>query len=94
MWVILENPNPVRGKKYPQIINLDTGDRIYIDIVTNQHEVDTDLHVWGHWASARATKLFTGSESECVNLLKRFAKRLNVQALPTEDTDNAKKGIC
>lgn len=82
MWILLENPKPVRDKMYPQIVNLENGNRFYIDIVTNQHEVETDLHVWGCWVSHSERKLFTGSESECVDFIHRIAKRLNVVNFP------------
>ena len=82
MWILLENPTLVRGKKYQQIVNLQNGNRFYIDIVTNQHEVETDLHVWGSWVSHGEKKLFTGSESECVDFIHRIAKRLNVVTFP------------
>ena len=74
----LKNPNPVRGETYPLIINLENGNRFYIDIESNQHDVETDLHVWGLWTSHGTKKLFTGAESECVDFINRIAKRLNV----------------
>ena len=95
MWVLLENPNPVRDKKFPEVINLTTGDRFYIDIVTNQHEVETDLHVWGNWMNHGTKKLFTGSESECVDFINRIAKRLGALNMPCVDISEATdKAIC
>ena len=93
MWILLENPNPVRGKKYQQIVNLANGNRFYIDIEKNQHEVETDLHVWGCWASHGTQKMFTGSESECVDFTNRIAKRLNVANLPNTDASKTTQGM-
>ena len=93
MWILIENPNPVRGKKYPQILNLENGNRFYIDIETNQHEVETDLHVWGNWVSNITRKLFTGSETECFDFLNRLAKRMNVANLPNTDVPKTTPGM-
>lgn len=93
MWVILENPSPVRGKTYPLIVHLENGNRYYIDIESNQHEVETDLHVWGIWISHGAKKLFTGSESGCVEFLNRIAKRLNAVKLPNIDHSKNGQGL-
>ena len=93
MWVLLENPNPVRGKTFPLIVNLENGNRFYIDIESNQHDVETDLHVWGSWISHGTKKLFTGAESECVDFINRIAKRLNVANLPNIDGSNNGQGM-
>ena len=86
MWVLIENPNLVRDKKHKQIVNLENGNKFYVDITTNQHEVDTDLHVWADWVSHGTKKLFTGSESECVDFINSIAKRLGVLRFPCDDT--------
>ena len=88
MWILLENPTPVRDKKYQQIINLVNGNRFFIDIVSNQHEVETDLHVYGDWTGHnRSQRIFTGSESECVDFINSIAKRLNVVNISCADTN-------
>ena len=82
MWISLKNPILVRNKNFPQIVNLENGNRFYIDIINNQHEVETDLHVWGSWMNTKTQRLFTGSESECVNFINDLAKRLNAVNMP------------
>ena len=93
MWILIENPKPVRGKKYQQIINLENGNRFFIDITTNQHEVETDLHVFGHWTTHSSQKLFTGSDSECVDFINSIAKRLGVLNIPCADASQTNKGM-
>ena len=93
MWVLIENPNPVRDKKYQQIINLENGNRYYIDTVTNQHEVETNLHVWGNWIGHGIKKIFTGTESECVEFINCIAKRLNVVNMPCINDLNSKQSM-
>lgn len=93
MWIIFKSPTPVRGKKYQQIVNLENGNKYFIDIEKNQHEVETDLHVWGSWATHGIQKMFTGSESECVNFINRIAKRLNVANLPNTEAPKTKQGM-
>ena len=94
MWILLENPNPVRGKTYLLIVNLENGNRFYIDIESNQHEVETDLHVWGSWISHGTKKLFTGAESECVDFINAIARRLGALNIPCIDISKDNQGIC
>lgn len=86
MWILLENPMLVRGKNYPQIVNLENGNRFFIDIVANQHEVETDLHVFGKWQSHGPQKMFTGAESECIHFINAIAKRLSVVNVPADNS--------
>ena len=91
MWILLENPIPVREKKYEQIVNLENGNRFFIDIVRNQHEVETDLHVFGAWVGhSNPQRLFTGCEAECVDFINSVAKRLNVVSMPLDDAKTSK----
>lgn len=93
MWILLENPTPVRGKKYQQIVNLQNGNRFFIDIVANQHEVEKDLHVFGKWQGQETLKLFTGTESECIGFIDCIAKRLNVVNIPNIDVSKITNAI-
>ena len=90
MWILLENPNLVRGKKYQQIVNLQNGNRFFIDIVQNQHEVETDLHVFGKWQGHDSQKMFTGADSECADFIACLAKRLNVVNIPNIDASKVR----
>ena len=93
MWILLENPNSVRGKTYQQIVNFQNGNRFYIDTESNQHEVETDLHVWGIWISHGIKKLFTGAESECVDFINSIARRLNAVNMPNIDDSKNGQGM-
>ena len=94
MWVLLDSPNPLRGKTFPLIVNLENGNKFYIDIESNQQDVETNLHVWGIWISHDTKKLFTGAESECVDFINAIAKRLNVVDMPCINTSQKDQGIC
>lgn len=76
MWIHTEKANPVRGQKYDMILNLETGNRIYIDIVQDQPDTDLNLHVW-FTANQTETRIFTGTEVECIRVLHKFAEKLN-----------------
>ena len=90
MWIVFKNPMSVREKLYPWIVNFENGNRFYIDTESNQHKVETNLHVWGLWVSHGTRKLFTGTESECVDFINSIAKRLN--AVPLPNIDDSKNG--
>ena len=94
MWVLLDSPNPLRGKTFPLIVNLENGNRFYIDIESNQHDVETDLHVWRIWISHGTKKLFTGAESECVDFINAIARRLGALNIPCLDVSQANQAIC
>ena len=76
MWIHAENPTPVRGKKYHRLLNLETGNRIYIDTRKKQEDTDLNLHVW-LTANQMETIIFTGTEVECIRVIDKFAEKLN-----------------
>lgn len=76
MWIHMECPTPIRGQKYDMLLNLETGNRIYIDIVKNQSDENLDLHIW-FTANQTETKIFTGTQVECMRVIDKFAEKLN-----------------
>ena len=94
MWVVIEDDDLVREKKYQKIVNLENGNRFYVNTVSNQHELDTNLRVWGNWTTHGTLKLFTGSESECADFIASIAKRLGALSVPGVDISKGNQGIC
>lgn len=76
MWIHTENPHLIRGQKYDMLLNLETGNRIYIDTVKNQTDSNLNLYVWFR-ANATDTAIFTGTEVECIRVIDKFAEKLN-----------------
>lgn len=76
MWIHTENPHPIRGQKYDRLLNLETGNRVYIDIKKGQADTDLNLNVW-FTANQTETLIFTGTEVECIRVLDKFAEKLN-----------------
>ena len=76
MWIHTEQPTPIRGEKYDMVLNLETGNRIYIDTLKDQSDTDLDLHVW-FTANQTETKIFTGTQIECMRVIDKFSDKLN-----------------
>ena len=76
MWIHTEQPMPIRGEKYSILLNLETGNRIYIDIKKGQANTNLNLHVW-FTANQTETLIFTGTQVECMRVIDKFAEKLN-----------------
>ena len=76
MWIHTEQPTPIRGEKYSLLLNLETGNRIYIDVKKRQADTDLNLHVW-FTANQTETLIFTGTQVECMRVIDKFAEKLN-----------------
>lgn len=78
MWIQSKNPHPLRGNNYSRLLNLETGNRIYIDTTKGQLDTDLNLHVW-FTANQTETLIFTGTEVECIRVIDKFAKKLSAE---------------
>ena len=78
MWIIAERFIDVRGKKYDMLVNLDSGNKIFIDIYKDQPADNLNLQVWLSSGKIE-TRLFTGTEVECIRMIDKYMKKLNAE---------------
>ena len=80
MWIQIESSIFIRGEKYDMLLNLESGNRINIDIKKEQADTDMNLHVWFS-ANGTETLIFTGTQIECIRVIDKFSEKLNASKI-------------
>lgn len=85
MWYKFENATVVRGKKYDQLLNIENGSNISIDISKCQKDDDMNLTVFTEFPGMSIDNLFTGTEVECIRIIDKLGLELNAKEMKPWD---------